>query len=104
MTERMLDSCVPPLPQLWLCLQTQPRKAKKSRQNNALCLFPTRVQRILLYQPEQINKVCGTERFPGVLAQGRGVRLKSQPSTSAPSAPKRECLPARGPWALGAAL
>lgn len=46
----------PPTP----TLAAAPNPSKKSQQNNALCLFPTRSQRILFYQPEQINKDCGT--------------------------------------------
>lgn len=56
----------PPTP----TLAAAPNPSKKSQQNNALCLFPARGQRILLYQPEQINKVCGTERFLRILRRG----------------------------------
>lgn len=69
---------LPPTPSL----ATAPNPSKKSQQNNALCLFPTRGQRILLYQHEQINKVCGTERLLIILGQ----RI-----------PGRECPPGGGP-------
>lgn len=69
-TQRMPAPMHFPFPPPTPTLAAPPNPSKKSQQNNALCLFPARGQRILLYQPEQINKVCGTERFLRILRRG----------------------------------
>lgn len=63
-TEREPGALHPPLPGL----AAAPNPSNKSWQYSALCLLLARVQKTLLYQPEQINKIWqswGRERGLG---------------------------------------